>query len=78
VAKKRARVMKKAKFDFYVRSPLAPLEKGGTRLKVSLFKEGNRLKVPLFKEGNILKVSLFKEGNRLKVPLFKGDLGGSN
>ncbi len=54
------------------RSPLTPLNKGGTRdiLKVSLIKGGTR---------DILKVPLNQGGTRniLKVPLVKGDLGGS-
>lgn len=56
-----------------VRSPLAPLKKGGTNEGVNalLFKRGtNRgFNAPLFKGGT----------NRgFKVPLFKGDLGGSS
>ena len=48
------------------RSPLAPLKKRGTGLKVILF------------EGRTgLKVFLKKGRTGLKVPLFKGDLGGS-
>ncbi len=62
-------------FPFFVlksRSPLTPLNKGGTR---------NTLKTPLNKGGtrNTLKIPLNKGGTRntLKVPLIKGDLGGS-
>jgi hypothetical protein len=59
------------------RSPLAPLEKGGTGFKVPLDKGGTALKVPLDKGGTALKVPLDKEETALKVPLLKGDLGGS-
>ncbi|TAG73329.1 MAG: hypothetical protein EAZ23_10610 [Oscillatoriales cyanobacterium] len=54
------------------RSPLTPLNQGGTRdiLKVPLNQGGTR---------DILKVPLNQGGTRdiLKVPLIKGDLGGS-
>jgi hypothetical protein len=58
------------------RSPLAPLKKGGTRIKVPLFKGdlgGSRV------SSNITKIhpytTVLQSRNVFKVPLFKGDLG---
>ena len=50
------------------RSPLAPLDKGGTRVEVPLNKEGTALKVPLNKEGTALKVPLAKGRNCAQSP----------
>jgi hypothetical protein len=55
------------------RSPLAPLNKGGTREEG--IREGG------IREGGIREEGIREEGDKnlllLKVPLLKGDLGGS-
>jgi hypothetical protein len=60
-----------------IRSPLAPLNKGGIGIKVPLNKRGIGIKVPLNKRGIGIKVPLNKRGIGIKVPLNKGDLGGA-